>query len=478
MTQSNQIAEISLLSCLIKFPLKYYEIEPYLSSDLFTNEFTQSLFFIISSIYTVDQSDSISKQKIWSYAKSLGFNNFNDISNGGTLLEEVFEIKCQENDTEEYFKQIYKAKLVSSIIQDFRDLTQYLKSTPDGPVQIVEKIEDVLLKYADQIAEKNRGISQLTKDAFKLADCYADNPGDIGLDVGFPIWQNLIGGVRNGTLTFVAATSSAGKSAIGLNIAIYMASKYNIPVLICDSEMTEEQQKVRALSRFTGIPIPIIERGFWKKEYDELLGIGFDPAEAERLKYYKEIMMSESVRKDCESLPISYLSINSMQIGSSLPFIRQWIMKHGGSNNDSKTNKCLVIYDYVKLNSPEELRGNVKDYMAIAFTVSTLKNLTTRYNIPIIAFGQTNNERDEGYRQVAGSKWIVNLSDSVSILGKKTQDQITIDPNGNSMIKIYKARHGAGLFGGYINFNLEGNICKFTEVNMVEQELRRTDDHD
>jgi hypothetical protein len=94
-----------------------------------------------------------------------------------------------------------------------------------------------------------------------------------------------------------------------------------------------------------------------------------------------------------------------------------------------------------------------------------LHDFAEEFNLPILAFGQTNRQLDVDINMVAGAKKIVELVDSISLWRKKTADELAVDPNGTHEIHELAARHGKGL-SSYVNIQADLSIGKFQELGL------------
>lgn len=464
----NRSAERILLASIMKFPTKYFQYEPFLSIEDFSSSTHQEIFRVLQSIYSSGIDTVIDSSKINAHAEHLGISDFDDITNNCQITNDMLESSVTIDDADEYFKLVKRSHLIDKLSKDCTELKDYVENTTDSVNTIIDKTQEKILSNVNTLAGRNDGVIKLSDGMWSLIDSYADNPGEPGLDIGLPIFQKAIGGITNGTMTFIAATQKTGKSFFGLYAALYVAKKYNIPVLYCDSEMTEEEQQNRACAAFMKIPFDEIRGGLWGQDYNTLLGMGVDPDDAERLVSYRDVITDQQLREEFDKLPIYYYSINGKTVKTALPFLRQWAMQYRKPCPGDKVPNCLIIWDYIKLNSAEEIQGNIKDYQAIGFTCGTLKNFASEYCLPILTFGQTNRERERGFKQVAGSNKIVELSSSISLLYKKSASDRMNDPDGNCGLEVWASRNGPGLGNAHINLDFRHEICSIKELDIHE----------
>jgi len=123
-------------------------------------------------------------------------------------------------------------------------------------------------------------------------------------------------------------------------------------------------------------------------------------------------------------------------------------------------NRCLVVYDYLKLTSSTQIR-DITEWQEIGFRVTQLHDLTVQYNFPCLTFTQLNREL-----QIAASDRISWFATSYCSFQKKEPEEIAEDgrENGNRKMIVEDCRFGPGLDDGdFINFDFFGKIGKITE---------------
>ena len=88
----------------------------------------------------------------------------------------------------------------------------------------------------------------------------------MGISTGFPRFDKAIGGgLRRGNVDVIAARAKAGKSLFADSVALHVAGKLDIPVLMLDTEMSKEDHIHRLLGNITDIPINDISTGKFGK---------------------------------------------------------------------------------------------------------------------------------------------------------------------------------------------------------------------
>jgi len=152
-----------------------------------------------------------------------------------------------------------------------------------------------------------------------------------------------------------------------------------------------------------------------------------------------------------------------------LNHIKRWVMRDVGTDEEGRTNECLVIYDYLKLMASSGISNSVAEFQALGFQIMDLHNLTVRLDIACQALCQLNRDgiTREDTGSMSGSDRIVWLVTSLSYLKEKSAEELAEDgPRaGTHKVINLKARHGPGLHGGnYINFRMIGENAKLIEM--------------
>lgn len=463
-SRSNPQAERIIISSLLKNSKFYYDLGIYLIDDDFTIPEYAKSYYIIKSIYeSKSANDNIALTIFQAKANEIGFSeliNDDDIS-------ELFELKFTIEEFKDAFLQVKKETIRRKYTDLFFELGDYLNHTDDKVIDLISNIEEKTLNIAKTIKYGNTQIINLANKAKSIIDRIALNPGRHGVDIGFPIWQKMIGEIQNGTVHLIIADTKIGKSYLGLRSAIYAASKRGLPVLFCDSEMDEVKNSIRAISIYFKIPSWILETGYWKLNDDEIkekLGITEDSIE------FKDIINTRKKFEDkdkllaFEKLPLFYLKINGMSVLDTLPLIRQWIIKDTSYDLNTIDPYAFLVYDYIKLSHANEINNGLKEYQVLGLNASALHDFCEEYNLPCITFGQVNREIDRKLNMIAGSKRLAELVDSISILAKKNDEELRTNPNGTRLLQVDRTRSGADSGGNYINMAFNGCIGEFKEL--------------
>ncbi len=461
---SNVPAEQLLMAALVKYPDKFFELESYLTEEDFAHTDMQTLFLVLRSLYVDREAKKISKAKFAAEAHTLKIGNFQSIA--GNSIDAILNHQVALTEVPHLFEAVKRETIIRSYKSELLESSNYLKQTDDSGTVIITELEKRFVGKFDIMDHGDLAVTILTDGIWKAIDEMADNPGQIGLDIGFPELQVRVGQIRCGSVTFVAGNTKSGKSQMGLSAARYVAGgKHKLPVFLVDSEMTAIDQQVRLVGMSAKVPYGIIESGYWALSELELKKEGIPEAEIIRIIEYGKRIRDPELRRRVQELPIYYCTTAGQTVEEVIPRIRQWLATKVKPSPDAKFPECLIVWDYIKLAHVDELKGGrVGEYQVHGLNFAALHNFAKKYNVPVLTFGQTNRELDDSPNCIAGAKRIRENVDSVSLLRKKTADEKSADPNGDYMIRSFEVRHGPGTPYGYINVSFKPEIGEFKEL--------------
>ena len=316
--------------------------------------------------------------------------------------------------------------------------------------EIIGKLENPVTDFLreDDGGENPEKIGEGVED---YVEFLSENKCDIiGIPTGFSRYDEAIGGgLRRKCVDLVSARPKVGKSVFADNVALNVSS-LGIPVLVLDTEMSKEDHLNRLLANISGVTINEIATGKFVDDEEKLAKV------------------NESVTK-LNSVPYSYISVAGKPFEGILNLIKRWIVQEVKTDENGKTNECLIIYDYLKLMSSSSITNNIQEYQALGFQITSLHNLCVKLDIPCLSFVQLNRDgiTKESTDAVSGSDRLIWLCTSFSIFKAKSPEELAEDgPNaGNRKLVPIVSRHGAGLDDGdYINMNMVGSHAKLIEL--------------
>jgi replicative DNA helicase len=429
---------------------------------------------VISDFYqNASDKDRLSIIKFEAVANGCGFGSLcND-----DMIIELFDIPpISVDESDKYFYQVKKEAVRRLYIDRLFKMRDYLDNTADPVVDIISRTEESIISVSDNFSggSSSRDLYDLPSNAKDIIYKLAEDPGNNGLDIGFPIWQNYIGDISNGTVHMIIASFKVGKSQIGMKAALTAAVKYNKPVLLCDSEMNKEQQTVRAFGMFAKIPYWILKKGYWILDDEELMGPEYNFQQGSnslnQIRTARMRIKDEELQAAFKKIPLKYLSINGMSVGEAIPHMRRWINRYTNIDKTSSVPNALIVYDYLKLPSFGAGNNNLQEYQLLGLYAGQLHDFMNQYNLPCLTFGQTNREVDRSVNCIGASKRLGDLVDSLTIMFKKSPEERLIVPDGTHGLDVLVSREGESTNddGGYINFDFDKTMGYAKEIGYTD----------
>lgn len=359
-----------------------------------------------------------------------------------------------------YFARSIKTKLYETI--------EHIDNKVTGDERLGDIIgiaESALLDLGDVL--DIRQVEHIGSNVLEYIADKAKNPGlPPGLSSGFPTYDEAIGGgFRYGSTNYVGARPKGFKSAFALNVAKHITYDQKLPVLYLDTELDKyEEQIPRLLSILSGVSTTKIERGLFTKN---------DLEESRILEYGKQV-------SDKNQVPLYHVNIAQVKFTDHLSFAKRWIHSVVGVNNSGIANPCLIVYDYIKLVDPADMK-NLQEFQAIGFLATSLQNFALRYKIPILVMCQLNRDGidKESSSVFAQSDRIVWYCSNCSILKEKSADELGTNPIGTHKLVPTDVRHGRGVkFREYINLDINGDTFKISDKGLnTHQQGLTVDEH-
>lgn len=479
---ANIAAEKLLLSCFFRYPQTFFNYSIYLSEDDFMSAGHKYIFQSAKSLYLDDNVERLSKLKIISKAKSLGFENFMSVTKDGQILDAIIGENIPENESIIHFQTVKRETIKYKYIEAAEDVRQYVNSTTDPTSKIIDNVEQKLMAVSTLLNNNDSSIINIGENAKEVIETLSCNPGHLGWNLGFPIWQYKIGHIRNGSITLLVAPPKQGKSQFGLRSALTVAMQYGAPVLLVDTELKKKDQVVRLVGMLAGIPYEILETGFWKLDEDGLKTNNIPENRWPEFAEYKRRMSDPILWEKVNNLPFDYLEASGLGVEQVLPKLRRWVMTKAKPSKDAKFPQCLIVYDYIKLATLDELRGGkIAEWQLHGLNVAALHDFVNHWNIPMLLFGQTNRDMNYTTDCVAGAKRIIDNVSSITLLKRKNEQERGFDPSGNYFLMPLETRYGPGMHRGHINLIFNPEIGDFKEIGLsnidfVEENRRRLEE--
>ena len=254
-----------------------------------------------------------------------------------------------------------------------------------------------------------------------------------GICTGYPKLDQVLRGLPD--LTILSASTSRGKSAFGLNMAVHMSVYSKIPTLFLNYEMERNSMINRVAGILSGVQVNNIVTGSYDNPKDDFEKVS---------KYFDALRKSKF-----------YMTGNDPKnIHQTLNIILEHKVKYGIK---------VVVLDYLgEIDpTPEDLKRG--EYVTFGNWTQMLKGFCAKHDIKLVLIAQLNRDADEGgaSRAKIGGSWkIAQKADAFLIWDFEmvdNEDHVS-DPTQppqfqQFFIKVDKNRNGVAPRTIYYDFN-------------------------
>lgn len=352
------------------------------------------------------------------------------------------KIFCQK------IKQTYARKEIYDICENTKNFMLSDESETLNPSELVGIVESKITEIACNTVNEN-GVHKMGTGLKERLEERAKRPTLVaGLEVGWEICDRVTNGGQAGDLIIVCARAKMGKSVVLTTWAKKFSVEDELPVLYIDTEMTSEEQEDRIVSMITKIPVHEIVTGLFAIDTEE-------GTAKEKIAKIKDAI--DLINKS----PYYHVYMPNFSSEKVVSLAKQY---------KSKYNIQALFFDYIKVPaSGSSTLNSMKEYQALGFFTSTLKDLAGILKIPVYSAVQENRNDEKGTEKgagnVAGSDRILQLATKLMFLYAKTDEQIARDSVllGNRQLKIAYQRNGESDVAP-INLHFDNKIVTIKEV--------------
>ena len=307
-------------------------------------------------------------------------------------------------------KQTYARKELYDVCETAKNFMLSDESEKLNPSELVGQIENKLTEIANS-AINETSVYKMGTDLQQRLEERAKQPTLVaGLQVGWTVFDRLTNGGQAGDLIIVCARAKMGKSVILTNWAKTFAIEDELPVLYIDTEMTSEEQEDRLVSMITQIPVQEIVTGLFAVDTE-------NGTAQEKIQKIKDAV------QQIKNAPYYHVYMPNFSAEKVTALAKQY---------KAKFNIQALFMDYIKIPASQ---GNslqqIKEYQALGFFTSTLKDIAGTLKIPVYSAVQENRNDEKGTEKgagnVAGSDRILQLATKLMFLYAKTDEQIARD---------------------------------------------------
>lgn len=465
MELTNVASERAVLAGICAYGIDcYLDVEAFLEEGTFTVDFNKVLYKCVKHI--VHNTEKIDFVSLLSAATDMSLGEYVNKPDVLKHFHGVLSTPIDASSILGHAKKIRRLQFARTLQESIKDSYKSLDTVTgeENISQIVDLVEvpiqNASVAYLQKDDAKPKLLGEGGLDYFDYL--MSDEIKQIGIPTGFPSYDAAIGGgLLRGCVDLVGSRSKGGKSQFCDNVALHASMNLNIPVLVLDTEMKQEDHWNRVWANLSGVTINDIKFGRFK---DDL----------------KKVELVRSARDTLANIPYHYKQIYGKGFDEILSIARRWILKEVGIGSNGRTNDCLIIYDYFKLMDSSSINDNIAEHQAMGFQATKLHNFSVEFDCSVLAFVQLNRDgiTKESADTISQSDRIGWLCTSFTILKEKSTDEIADDGprNGNRKLVPVLSRHGPGMDdGGYICLNMIGELARITEIGTVRNLSRSRD---
>ncbi len=447
---NNPNSERSLLSLCLNNADLLVEVE---SNEVYSQHFTipahRHIFTAMMYLYSKGTKPSpLSIMEVITDKKAK-----EEIENFGGLsyIEDMSLMEIDKSNLKIFcakIKQTYARKELYDVCETAKNFMLSDESEKLNPSELVGQIENKLTEIANS-AINETSVYKMGTDLQQRLEERAKQPTLVaGLQVGWTVFDRLTNGGQAGDLIIVCARAKMGKSVILTNWAKTFAIEDELPVLYIDTEMTSEEQEDRLVSMITQIPVQEIVTGLFA-------------VDTENGTAQEKIQKIKNAIQQIKNAPYYHVYMPNFSAEKVTALAKQY---------KAKFNIQALFMDYIKIPASQ---GNslqqIKEYQALGFFTSTLKDIAGTLKIPVYSAVQENRNDEKGTEKgagnVAGSDRILQLATKLMFLYAKTEEQIERDSTllGNRQLKIAYQRNGESDCPP-INLQFDNQVVTIREV--------------
>ena len=447
---NNPNSERSLLSLCLNNADLLVEVE---SNEVYSQHFTipahRHIFTAMMYLYSKGTKPSpLSIMEVITDKKAK-----EEIENFGGLsyIEDMSLMEIDKSNLKIFcakIKQTYARKELYDVCETAKNFMLSDESEKLNPSELVGQIENKLTDIANS-AINETSVYKMGTDLQQRLEERAKQPTLVaGLQVGWTVFDRLTNGGQAGDLIIVCARAKMGKSVILTNWAKTFAIEDELPVLYIDTEMTSEEQEDRLVSMITQIPVQEIVTGLFAVDTE-------NGTAQEKIQKIKDAV------QQIKNAPYYHVYMPNFSAEKVTALAKQY---------KAKFNIQALFMDYIKIPASQ---GNslqqIKEYQALGFFTSTLKDIAGTLKIPVYSAVQENRNDEKGTEKgagnVAGSDRILQLATKLMFLYAKTEEQIERDSTllGNRQLKIAYQRNGESDCPP-INLQFDNQVVTIREV--------------
>lgn len=450
---TNTVAEKAVLAGLIQYGKNaFIDVDGSIHEDSFTLEENQIIWSCLKKLF--EDSDVVDLPTLYGAAKAINLDSVFMERVPKDYYKRLSAINIKRENIKHQALSLVKMDIARQVDRTASQIKSNIREiTGDETInEIISIGEAPFFDFSNNLEGRvENNPEDIGENIDEYVQLLIDNPKEMmGISTGFSRFDKSIGGgLRRGNIDLIGARAKAGKSLFADSVALHVAGKLGIPVLMLDTEMSREDHIHRLLANVCDIPINDISTGQFGKS----------SGSKERIKQGVETL---------KTLPYKYITIAGTSFDETLSIMRRWLRRDVGYDENGISNPCLVIYDYLKLTSASQME-KMQEFQAIGYQMQQLVNFAIKEKVPCLSFVQLNRDgiTRESEDVISGSDRLSFYCSSLTLFKRKSEEELAEDAgeSGNSKLVPLLSRHGGGLSDDfdYINMNLNGAYGRIDE---------------
>ncbi len=356
-------------------------------------------------------------------------------------ISQVFSTLPQMESGEYYasvVKDYYDRRCVLALNEEISDriYDAPLDDEDNSMPVLLGEFESRIQKLQDELAKTDDNRPQSVYEIFQDWKQRAEEQERLGISArgvktGFTDLDNVIGGLRPGTMNIIAAQPGVGKTALGLNIIenIVCSEDVKDPAIVFSLEMTKDMIMWRVLSALTNVPV----KAFQNSELSDA-----DKGRIENAMNKYEYAVRYKLIVDDH--------------GKMTPALMRQACRR---LRDRVGGISCILVDHVQIMQGDEksYSNDVRQYADIS---RKLKILSKDFKCPVIVLSQLSrkiDDRKDHEPKNSDLKETSGLEQDADLIAFIQRDMENPE-NGQARLKITKNRHG-GLATIDLSYNNE-----------------------
>ena len=274
----------------------------------------------------------------------------------------------------------------------------------------------------------------------------------------YPYYTDAFGWYDAGQVMAICARAKTGKSTWVMSMLDQIMRKdEDFCALMLDTELTLDEVGLRLVSSLTNIKEYHVRRKLYKRKGNEEMKKKIEAAYA---------LIKPFVNR------IDHKFVGGMDLEEQMSIARRWVTK-----KRQQGKKCLLVYDYVKLDGVEFDSKQSRD-IVLGKKANIIKNLAKELKIPIwtlVQAGRENEDTKAGGRisngtVVAGSDMISQFFSNLYLLNRLSMDervalnQMKETDATHALLPIYTRQLGPNETG-------QSCLVKYKETNPINNKV-------